>query len=195
MKSLTPQQIVGGLNRHESTAFDRVYKQYFPYVAALARRLTNNSIYAEDIAQDSFVRLHEQTGRFGNLEKIRHYLHNTTLNNCSDYIRHQRIVSAKSEEIAHHYLAGREEPAEASDTMASYISILYHEMEKLPKKSRRISFLLYKEGLSNREIAKRMNLSEKTVANHKTLAVKFLKAEVLKSGLYSLILFLLKLLR
>ena len=195
MKSLTPQQIVGGLNRHESKAFDWIYNRYFPYAAALARRITHNSIYVEDLVQDSFVKLHLQNGRFENLGKVRHFLHNTTRNNCMDYIRHQKVVNSKLEEVVQHYFSGQEESPEASDTAASYISLVYHEIEKLPKTSKQIYLLCYKEGLSNGEIAKRMGLSEKTVGNRKTNALKLLKAEVLKRNLYIAILFLLKLLK
>lgn len=195
MKSLTPQQVVGGLNRHESGAFDRIYNLYYPYAAALARRLTHNSIYAEDLVQDSFVKLYLQNGRFENLEKIRHFLHNTTRNNCMDYIRHQNVVNSKLEEIVHHYFSDGEESPEAADTAASYIGLVYHEIEKLPETSKRIFWLYYKEGLSKAEVAKRMGLSEKTVSNRKTNALKFLKAEVLKKGLCIVILFLLKFLK
>ena len=112
-----------------------------------------------------------------------------------DHIRHQKMADSKMEEIVHHYFSSQGESPAAEDVMASYLSLVYQEIEKLPETSKQIFLLHYKEGLSNGEIANQMGLSEKTIANRRTNTLKFLKAEVLKRSLYIVIFLLLKLLK
>ena len=195
MKPISPQQVVGGLNRRESSAFTWVYDAYHAELISMARTLTHRSSDAGDLAQEVFLKFLWHDGRFETLEKVRHFLHNTTRNKCLDYMRHREVMNSNSDTLAQYYGSDQIEIPAPVKTFSSCINLFCQSIEKLPPQSKQVLLLWHWDDLSNAEIAKRMRLSKKTVDNHKTRALKFLRAEVLKRGLYIVILFLLKFLK
>ena len=62
-------------------------------------------------------------------------------------------------------------------------------MAGLPEKRQQVFILSRTEGLSNKEIAQQMNISEKTVEDHVTHAIKHLKKTMKDMGMVSILYF------
>ena len=60
-------------------------------------------------------------------------------------------------------------------------------MENLPEKRKQIFVLSRTEGLSNKEIAQQLNISEKTVEDHITHAIKHIKNSMKDMGIISIL--------
>ena len=73
--------------------------------------------------------------------------------------------------------------------MRSCMKKIQKLIEELPEKRRHIFKLYKEEGLSNKEIAEKLNISVKTVEDHKTKAKHFIKNNLEKSGFIALLLF------
>ena len=60
-------------------------------------------------------------------------------------------------------------------------------IEQLPSRQKKIYRLSREKGLSNEEIALKLNISKKTVENQVTLAMKFLREQLGQEKLYVLL--------
>ena len=180
MTALSPQQVIGGVNRRESKTFGWIYEEYQPYVFSMVKKQTGDIADTEDLVADVFESLLKQNGRFNNKSKIRHFLSSTARNICQDYLRHLRVVKAGSDEIARNYPYTDEESWIEAETSASFRQLVTIAIEKLPPKNREVFKLFYNRHMTNEEIAATLAISQKTVGNHKSEAIKILKIEVLK---------------
>jgi RNA polymerase sigma factor (sigma-70 family) len=101
-----------------------------------------------------------------------------------------RIIKAHSEELEKHYQGIEADDLAAAETAASLLRQVYSAIKRLPDKRKEV-IILHNEGLKNREIAKRLGVSEKAVEKRKTIALKTLKMEFRTSdGFTFLIIFL-----
>ena len=62
-------------------------------------------------------------------------------------------------------------------------------MAGLPEKRQQVFILSRTEGLTNKEIAQQLNISEKTVEDHITHAIKHIKSSMRDMGIISLLYF------
>jgi RNA polymerase sigma-70 factor (ECF subfamily) len=90
-----------------------------------------------------------------------------------------------------------EETESYSDSTASSIDFNDLEnavneiVEQLPPKRQKVFRLSRNEGLSNDEIAKRMNIQKKTVENHLNHALKYLREKLNEKSFLTILFFVL----
>ncbi len=78
----------------DNEAFDILIRRHQSLVYNLACRLIGNKTVAEDIAQDSFLRVYQSAGKFTPKAKFTTWLYRIVYNLCIDHIRkpkHQAI--------------------------------------------------------------------------------------------------------
>jgi len=174
MNSLYLQQMVRGFNRREDKAITWIYNAFYHEVFSSIRKRTNNSSDTMDLVQDVFLRLFHYPGRFDRLQKIRSFLYRTAQNISLDHLKHQEVVRAGALEVERLYEDTTADSLEAEDAMAYHLGMIYNAVERLPEKCKEVFQLYFERNLSNGEIAKQLRLSEKTVANRKSIGLKTL---------------------
>ncbi|WP_274648490.1 sigma-70 family RNA polymerase sigma factor [Paenibacillus humicola] len=143
--------------------FRRLFEQHYPSVARKIHALVGDRAVAEDLAQETFVRLYrsppDDPGSVGA------WLHRVSMRIAYDYMRQR---SARQQ------LTEREQERMAADAHASYpsneeIAILNWErdvvrrvLQKLSERDR-IALMLRQEGYSYEEIAERLGVNAKIV--------------------------------
>jgi RNA polymerase sigma factor (sigma-70 family) len=182
MMHLSEQRIIGGFNRKESRAITWIYEVYHGEILHMVRKSTDSSPDVEDLVADVFYKLIKNPGPFERLKQIEYFLYKTAKNTCLDYLRHQQVKRLKSEEVENFYRAIEEGRSEAVEIREQFDALMQVAAAKLTPQCRQIIVLSYAHGLGNREIALKLGLSEKTVANLKTLAMKTLKLVMKKPG-------------
>jgi len=85
---------------------------------------------------------------------------------------------ARASKVADYYSSLEERTIEDAEISAAYHQLIHLAKEKLPPQCREVFMLCYIERLPTHEIAKRMGITEKTVANLKLYAYKKLKKEI-----------------
>jgi RNA polymerase sigma-70 factor (ECF subfamily) len=172
--------LVSQFNRGNSKAFASLFQIYFPVISYFSRSFISRMQEAEDIASEVFLKLWELRGNFENIDKIKSFLYLAARNKCLDYLRHEKVKSKREEEIIR--LLSTEDNAFLEKEMiaAELKARMYAAIEKLPFKCRQIFNLHYISGLTNEEIAVRLQISAKTVSNQKLLALKRLRLDLLK---------------
>jgi RNA polymerase sigma-70 factor (sigma-E family) len=139
-----------------------LYRRHYGPMVRLAIALTGSNAAAEDIVQDSFVRLHS---RWERIESPEQYLRRMVINSC--HSAHRR---AKRERSVH-----RSRPDIVSSLEADE---LFDALAKLPYRQRTALVLQYYIGLPQREIASILGCREGTVASLVHRALDALRRDI-----------------
>jgi RNA polymerase sigma factor (sigma-70 family) len=178
MQPSSQQKIIGRFNRRDNEAGGRIYEEFLPFVSTLVRNLIHPSPDTMDLVHDIFIKLFENNSRFASRANIRLFLHNIGRNICLNYLNTRKRRTDKTNEIADHFLSIDEDTLEKATIAASFHSLICQAIKKLPEKKREIFLLYYRDYLSNKEVAERLGIAEKTAANEKSDVLKRLKMEV-----------------
>lgn len=155
-----------------NTQFKTFFHSFYPVLVHFCQRYVGDPEGAKDIAQETFMRLHEKTADFDNEMKVRGFMYETAKNLCYDVLKH-RSVQEK-------YIHYQECHTDAEDALSLEIireeafSVLYKAISQLPLQSRRIIEACL-EGHSNREIAGLLGIAETTVKTLRQLAYRKLR--------------------
>jgi RNA polymerase sigma-70 factor (ECF subfamily) len=159
--------------------FDKIYLLYYPRLLLFAVKLTGNKEESEEILQEVFIRFWEK-GSISRIKfSVRAYLFRSVYNACLDYLKKSKV---QMENIF-------DQPAIPGNSAVEFCDpVLLEELRDAIKKSIeglpvqcKKAFLLHRdEQLTYREIAKKMNVSVKTVETHIYRAVKVLKKSLVE---------------
>ncbi|HDR52421.1 MAG TPA: RNA polymerase sigma-70 factor [Mariniphaga anaerophila] len=134
---------------------------------------------AEEIVSDVFVKTWENRKELPEIENLKAYLFVSVKNACITHIRKSRKEKLVSLDGMEYYKVPKVESAESQYISNETLSQIHKAIDTLPPKCKMAFSLAKMNGLSYREIAEIMEVSEKTVNNHLVLAVKKL-SEILK---------------
>ena len=147
---------MGEIPRDTAGSFDLVVRQREAQVLRTAFRILGNWADAEDVAQEVFLRLH-QNGLVGKQAAVGAWLYRVTMNLCFDRTRARR----PSQELPD--LPSLERSAEAAVLVEEKKQRLMVALAMLPVKERAAVVLREIEGLSTAEVAEALGSSEVTV--------------------------------
>jgi RNA polymerase sigma factor (sigma-70 family) len=132
------------------------------------RALGDNDI--DDLVQEAYSRI--WAADFATIRNGRAYLYATVRHLLAEYARRSRIVPIELlGEIESLNLISEEPGPDRQVGARQELAQLRAIVALLPTQCRRVFELRKFQGLSHREVAKRMSLSEKTVENHLTRAL------------------------
>lgn len=173
------------ISENDQEAFAELYERYFKTLFNYSYSKLNDQFAAQEIVQELFVNLWQQRHKYG-IDACRSYLFAATKNLIISYYR-KELTRQK------HY--NQWEISQSADTsltdQGALTSDLQTRYEKglyiLPTKCREV-FELSRNGSSNKEIASQLSISEKTVEQHITKALRILKTHLREHLPYLLIL-------
>ena len=164
----------------DNNGFVEIVRDYKDGLILYLNSFVNNLSAAEELAEDTFVRLGIKKPRFHEKSSFKTWLYTVGRNIAIDYVRKQSRHKAIS-------LDNVSDIADIESLEAFYIKedekiAVHRAMNKLKAEYRQVLWLVYFEGFSNKEIAKIM---KKSVHNIETLtyrARQSLKSELDKEG-------------
>lgn len=153
-------------------AFEALYGRYASAIFDYIYARVHDRYTAQEIVQDLFVSLWQKRRELS-VQICRTYLFSAARNLIISQYR-KEIAREARQEIWEAARLHQEENAD-QETLVQDLRIRYQEgLRLLPEKCQRV-FTLSRDGLSNREVADQLNISEKTVEQHITKALRFLK--------------------
>ena len=179
----------------EFVLFQKLFEDYFRSLVTYSYRYVNDWSVGEDIVQDVFMALWINRDKIDFEEPIKPYLYRATYNRSINYLNSVSVQRRVDHADMLDELIGRE--------ILSYNqhdNLLLKEIEEeitsfvgtLPEQRKRVFLLSREENLKNKEIALRLNISEKAVEKHITKALSDIRTHLTETGLMSgLICFLL----
>ena len=149
---------------------DLIFQQHYRPLCIYATHYLHDIDEAEDVVQDCFVKL---ISRSIMPENIKAFLYTSVRNACISRLRCQSPIDA---EITPTDLCGV-----ISDDQAQECSFreaeLWTAIEQLPERCREIFLMSKRDGMTYREIAEELNLSEKIVEHQISKALKTLRGK------------------
>ena len=180
------EEIIRRLKKDEKSALDDLFGYYYPRLFHFSKSILKIETEIDDLLQEVFVKLWLNRQKIGNAETFNAYIFTITKNEVLNLIRtNLRNSSFKNElfqrSVAEEFqMQGQMEFNEIKAGIDQVVS-------QLPEKRRQIFILSRTEGLSNKEIAQQLKISEKTVEDHITHAIKKIKCSLKEMGLISLL--------
>jgi RNA polymerase sigma-70 factor (family 1) len=166
--------LIEKLKAGDPDSFSDVFSAYYKDLVFFAYSFTHELSSAEDIVQDTFVKLWEDHEKLNVTVSLKSILLKTIQNKCIDWHRHKKIVTNHSTYIINN------SPLYEYDT-DNYIlrSELEGRIEKalaiLPEKVREAFEMNRYEGLKYQEIAVKLNVSIRTVEVRISKALELLR--------------------
>ena len=158
----------------ESLSFEALVTAHYNTLLRIAVQHTGDRAEAEDIVQDTFLKLLESGRQFDAHDAAKAFLIRAAINRCRDYLRsarHTRNI-ALTEEVSQHL-------SDSGGIVSAETQALLDAVQTLRPEYRNVIYLYYYEGYSIREIAAILKKRENTVSSWLTRAKKQLK-EVLR---------------
>lgn len=178
---MTDQQLLNQVQKKHSAAFTRLFDRYWEILFNAAYNMVRDEEAAKDIVQEIMIQLWEKPER--KIQNLKSYLLQSVKYQSFAHLRKVKKVG----ELVNDY----QEIIAANQTEEEiFVQELNGSLQKiiqdLPEKCRKIFQMSRFEQMKNAEIAKKMNIKEKTVENQINKALNYLR-ETLITLIYILI--------
>ncbi|NJK86402.1 MAG: RNA polymerase sigma-70 factor [Bacteroidales bacterium] len=154
--------------------YQSLFKEYYSGLSFYAFKYVKDLEIAKEIVQDLFVKIYEKRYSLTIDISLKSYLYRAVHNSC---MNHLQQVSIRE----HHHGVIRTDMDEIenfSEDVVFAVELeqkIYNEIEKLPVQCKKIFKMNRFDGLSNSDIAEKLNLSKRTVETQISKALKILR--------------------
>lgn len=176
-KSLSDQYLVNYLKQGHTLAFAELYNRYKVPLYLHAYRMLQDEEESKDVVQELFAGLWLRRDQLMISKTFDAYLYGAVRNKILNYISHQKVVGKYIDSLNLHI----EKSAPTGDELLieKELSELFaREIAQLPKKMREIFELSRNGGLSHKQIAHELMISDKTVKKQINNALKILSIRI-----------------
>lgn len=177
----TDAELVAAFRSGEHAAFEQLVRRYFGLVHTVAYARLRNNEAAEDLAQEVFLRLYLAIGSLRDPQYFGTWASRITRNLASDWLRHDQRVSrllrmVPLEEEPQVQMKPLLTPDAREQLCAEeQKKALEEAILRLPQEQREVVLLYYGEGMTQEEVAHRLEVHHTTVGRHLRLAMRSLK--------------------
>jgi len=175
----------------DRNAFEVIYKGYFRRLYALSIRYVRIESVAEELTNDVFMMLWENSRKLHINQSLGAYLSRSVINLSLNYLKKNQRLSDQN----HSYIKEIDfyEDADETDFARLYESkllLIESVLESLPPQCRKIIVMSKYHKMKQQDIADHLGISIKTVKNQLTIAYDRIRMAMAKQKTYSLIGFL-----
>lgn len=174
--NLTDEELIELLRNESKDAFEEIYNRYWSRLYSSAYKRVRRYEVAEELVQDLF------TGLWINRKEVN--IRSTVSSYLQTAIRYMVFNHFDKEYVRRDYQEtltfsrNFDNSTEEAVLLKDLETVLENEVSLLPSQCRSVYKLSRKEHKTNKEIALLMGISEKTVENHLTKALKRLRGNL-----------------
>ena len=183
--------LIEALRNRDKVAFDYIFNYYYSALCAFSMQYVNDHDTVEDLVQDMFVSLWVEAPKLQIQSSLKSYLFTSVKNRCFDFRKHKKVT----EKYQTYFLFssdGSDISAESHFSESELRQTIQKSLKKLPPRCREIFELSRLNGLSNKEISEKLEISKRTVELQISNALKILRKELADFLPFWLIVFLIR---
>ena len=153
---------------------EKLFRQHYRQMYRLATMLLHDDAESKDVVHDIFARLLDDSKELKE-ETAEHYLLTSVRNRCLNVIRSRQI----QERVEHLYLLDLDTAITPTERLEEELKALYQGVGELePPVCRDIIMQHFRDGITFKEIALRLSVSETTVYKHLRRALHQLRTHL-----------------
>jgi RNA polymerase sigma-70 factor (ECF subfamily) len=155
---------------------EKLFKQHYRQMYRLATMLLHDDAESKDVVHDIFAHLLRNSQDLRE-DTAEHYLLTSVRNRCLNVIRSRQI----QERVEHLYLLDLDANITPTERLEEELETLYKGIDQLePPVCRDIIMQHFRDGITFKEIANRLGVSETTVYKHLRRALNQLRTQLKK---------------
>ena len=188
----TLHHILSGVARGDERSFEMLYKMFSNRVCFLSRKYFLSDEEAEEVVQEVFLKVWKHRRQIDSEKSFPAYIKKITNNSLSNRLQ-RKVVERKFQQPL---LAQQPVGLNATQQAVEFQELqqnLERSISSLPPKRKEIFRLSREKGLSSKEISAKLGISKRTVDDHLTKSLQFLRKRldiVASSGKTAIILLL-----
>ncbi len=177
---MVENELYSRFNKRDSSAFNEVYLLVYREIYAYAHKLfCATEIDPSDVIHDIFIAIWDlKELKFSDSKGIKAYLYASIKNRFKNYIAHQKHVDNYSKDVMLNEFHLNFKAIESE-----FQVLLLEKIESLPSDYAHV-IKLYLEGWNKKEIAEKLQITEKSVYNRRNKAVEMIKKSIKLDCLY-----------
>ena len=183
---LTDEQLATRLKQGDEQAFAEIYKRYSASLAGFAASKLYSLDDAKDILHDMFVKLWEGREQLYITSGLQSYLYAIIRHRIIDKIR-KNITREQYASMAQSLILPDQHSVEQQLEGKELQQTIEKSLDQLSPRVKEIYKLSRQEGLSNHEIAQKLKLSEQTVKNQLSAALKHLRKSLVSISIFAFV--------
>ncbi len=177
INGIEEQSLIQHLNDGDQTAFELLFRFYYPGLLIFTKQILFDADEAENIVQDFFVHLWLNRKSIKDSSTLKGYFFTSVKNRALNFLKKRKIKENTIKEL---------KLLVESDTLYQPDLFIESELQdkikralkKLPKRTHEIFVLSRSKGYTNDEIAEMLSLSKRTVETQISNALKILRTEL-----------------
>ena len=174
---MVDKNFIKSLKSGDELAYKKLYDDYYVWLCNYIYKLSNNRKLSEDIVQDTFLKFYKKRKKISIHYNLKNYLFKASYHQFLQHLRKNKVKydildTIKWEAIADTY-------DEQEEVKYEKIDHIYKLIDELPPKCREVFIKSKLDKLKYKEIASDMEISVKTVENHISKALKFLRSKAM----------------
>lgn len=156
---------------------EQVFKSHFKALHSYAFTIVKDSVMAEEMVQNVFVKIWEKREQLDIQTSITAYLYRAVYHESLNHIKHLKVRAAY-ETYATNQMKHQSDNAEKKILLSDLEVRIDQALSELPEQCRTIFQMSRYEELKYQEIADRLGLSIKTVENQMGKALKLMRTKL-----------------
>ncbi len=169
--------LIRQLKNGEESAYEMLFKEYYKVLVIFANKYLYDIEASKELVQELFVHIYEKRNKIEINSSLKSYLFRSVHNRSLNHLNTQKIKNKYAEHVSR-TSTSNENSIENEMNKTELEHAIYRAIGELPPKCQDIFKLNRFEGLTNSEIADKLQLSKRTVETQISKALKILRVKL-----------------